>query len=113
MTETTAAPKAAPPAKAKKPADRKPKKGEPRAIKVGDLELTIDPDLLDDFELMDDIARLEEGEPQRAPSVLRRILGDDQFRQAMATLRDDKGKVRMSAAMEFFQSVFKAFSPNS
>lgn len=100
------------PVKAKKPADRKPKAGEPRTVRVRDISLVVDPDRMDDFELMDDMARLESGEPQRAPSVLRRLLGDEQYAQAMNALRDDAGKVRMEAAMELFKEIFEAF-PNS
>ena len=100
----------------KKPQDRKPAKAAPdlREFEVGALRLIVDAATLDDFELVDDLARIEDGEYLRAPSVLRRVLGTDQYKQAMDHLRDpETRRVSNQSAADFLGGVFKALSPNS
>lgn len=101
------------PAKAKKPADRKPKKAATHPVEVGDITIHVDSDALDDFELMEDVARMEDGEAHRAAGVLRRILGPEQFKLAMDALRNDAGRVSTEAALKLTKDVFASFSPNS
>src|SRR5690606_15805402 len=53
-------------------------------------EWTISQDALDDFELLDDLAELENGNAVRLPSALKRLLGAEQYREAMAVLRNEQ-----------------------
>ena len=104
------------PKNAKKPEDHKPKASEkPEWIEVTvrGVDLRIDPDALDDFELMDDLNELEQNEnPTRLPSILRRLVGD-QYREVMDALRGENGRVTVEAGSEFLGEVMEAVSPNS
>lgn len=74
----------------------------------------VDADTLDDFELLDDLAALQnEEDVTRVPSALRRLLGKDDYRRALDALRDDKGKVRIEPAAEFMMALIEALDPNS
>lgn len=109
--ETT---KATVPAGAKKPQDRKPKKGEPSKINVRGEVFEVAADALDDFELLDDLAQLEDGAGQKLPSVLRRLIGGEQFKKAMDLARDkDSGRVTNEAGAELVQEILEAVAPNS
>lgn len=67
----------------------------------------------DDFELLDDLARLDEGDLSRLPRILRRLIGRDQIEDAMDRLRDpDSGRVTRAVAAEFVFKLIKGFSGN-
>lgn len=103
-------------AKPKKPQDRKPKASPEgvRDVTVDGLKLRIVTSDLDDFELVDDLARLEDGEHMRAPSALRRILGTEQYRIVLDHLRDpDTQRVTNEAASTFVGELFEVLNPNS
>ncbi|WP_139244803.1 DUF5361 domain-containing protein [Arthrobacter woluwensis] len=67
----------------KKPQDRKPRvnKDGTKTVTVHGQEYTIAADALDDFELLDDLDSLDEGEVQRLPRILRRLLGKESFKR--------------------------------
>ena len=104
------------PANVKKPADHKPKKvetGGDRKVKIRGIELAIAADALDDFELLDDLGALEEGNGARLPSVLRRLVGD-QYRPLLDAVRDEEsGRVSIEAGGELVQEILAALDPNS
>ena len=104
------------PKNAKKPEDHKPKASDaPEVIEVTvrGVDLKIDADALDDFELMDDLNELEQNEnPARLPSILRRLVGD-QYRSVMDAIRGENGRVSVEAGSEFLGEVMEAISPNS
>lgn len=111
MTTTTE--KTAVPATAKKPQDRKPKDDGTMTVTVRGVELTVDREAFDDFELLDDLNALENGSPQRLPSVLRRLVGD-QWGKVMDGLRDkDTGRVSAEAGAGFVGELMEALNPNS
>lgn len=110
------------PAGAKRPQDRKPKaapKPQPKdgeiAIKVDGVDLVVQEDALDDFELLDDMSQLEVNQnAARLASVLRRLLGPDQFRVVMDHLRDDKtNRVSIDKGGDFVMAVLEAVNPSS
>lgn len=72
-------------------------------------------EVLDDFELLDDLNALDQrDDATRMPSVLRRFLGDAQFVKAMDLLRDKKtGRVTVEAGSEFVWDLMGALNPNS
>lgn len=105
------------PANAKKPADRKPKTDDvPESLTatIRDREWSIPRAALDDFELLDAFSQLQQEEDgTQIPFILRRLLGD-QWRAAMALLRDeDTGRVTIEAGAEFTQELMGALNPNS
>jgi len=106
----------------KKPQDHQSKKAKPKVEKVdGGWEvthkgatITLASEVFDDFELLDEIASVEEGKGNRLPALLRRLVGADQFRTVMEALRDKKtGRVSVEAGAEFLGEIFEAVDPNS
>lgn len=104
---------ATPPTGAKKPTDRQPKADEGRKVTAAGKTWTVSNDAMDDFELLDDLGQLEDGNAARLPRIMRRLLGDD-YKAALDTIRDeDSGKVRIEAAGEFIGEILKGLDPNS
>lgn len=100
------------PKTAKTPTDRKPKVGSDRVVIVDGKEWTVPESALDDFELLDDLGELENGNAARLPRVMRRLLGDD-YKRALDGLRDDDGRVRIGPASDFVRSLLEGLDPNS
>jgi len=107
----------------KKPQDHRPKV-EKVTVTVGDREaagrrttvsgitVTVLDEALDDFELLEDLAALEEQKASRLPSVARRLFGDE-YKTVMDALRSEAtGRVPIKAASEFIRDVFGALNPN-
>lgn len=68
---------------------------------------------LDDFEVLDAVAKLDARKVTAFPDVLRRIIGDD-FKVAMDGLRDQEtGRVSIEKGVRYVQDVMGAISPNS
>ncbi|MFT4081190.1 MAG: hypothetical protein QM638_01260 [Nocardioides sp.] len=107
------------PAGVKMPADRKPKRAgasdpDQRVVTIDGHDYTILPEAADDFELLDDLARIDDEDATRIPSVLRRLLGAEQMRVAMRNLRDpETGRVGVEAGVTFVAEVIKGLDPNS
>lgn len=99
----------------KGPQDRKPKAvaaPDSYTIEVRGETLTIPADALDDFELLDDLALVEEGKGQRLPALLRRLLGDD-YSRALDLIRDEgSGRVRLEDGATLVQDILAALNPN-
>lgn len=98
---------------AKTPEDHKPKAEEPPptvSVKIKGREWSIPREALDDFELMDDLAQLDDdGNIVRAASCMRRLFGETQRREIMDTLRDpETGRVSIEAGTGFLMDVFEA-----
>lgn len=87
--------------------------GKPLVLKINGVKWTVDPDAADDFELLEDLDVIDSGNPARIPKVLRRILGEEQYPKALEALRDDKGRVSVTDAAQFFYKIFEALNPNS
>lgn len=74
---------------------------------------------LDDFELVDDLNRIDDGgDATRMPAVLRRLLPDvddvSQWRAAMDAIRDkDTGRVSVKDGAAFVGELLEALNPNS
>ncbi|WP_119697044.1 hypothetical protein [Microbacterium halotolerans] len=119
------------PAAAKKPQDRKPKAPEKVEITLGEgddkrvvpghrvtvegITLEVPDEAMDDFEILDDFrtARAEE-DPTAFPSILRRLVGETEYRRVIAELRDPAtGRVTISRGIDFVNGIFGALNPNS
>lgn len=82
-------------------------------VTVRDIDLTIDLDVLDDFELLDMMASLEDGNALQAPRILRRIIGPE-YQNVMRALRDpETGRIAGDVAVEFIRDLFAELNPNS
>lgn len=100
----------------KKPQDRRAKidKDGSRTVTVRGLTVTVPLEVMDDFELLDDLNAMDNDEPQALPSILRRVLGKEHFKEAMRILRDPAtGRVSITDGAEFVGELFKALDPNS
>ena len=104
----------------KNPQDHKPKaaakESSARTVEVQGLALTIDPDVFDDFELIDGIRRIDSGEPGSAllmPELMRAMVGANQYRQVLDHLRGDNGRVGLKAGAKFLADLMRAYDPNS
>ncbi|NKG21111.1 hypothetical protein [Paeniglutamicibacter terrestris] len=96
----------------KAPQDRKPKQDEAPAqvtITVDGFEVTLDADKLDDYDLMENIARVDDGERERVVLVLRSMLGPDVHEEVKAKFRGDDGRIRVEPMIMFFYEVMKQF----
>lgn len=109
MTTTT---KTTVPADVKQPQDRKPKDDGTLTATVRGVTVTVSKDAFDDFELLDDLNALENGSPQRLPSVLRRLVGD-QWGKVMDGLRGDNGRVSAEDGAGFVGELMEVLNPNS
>ena len=70
-------------------------------------EYKIDPKAFDDYELLEDIYKVEvEGSQGHMVSVVNRLLGDKQKRDLMEHLRDKNGRVGMTAMFEAVMEIF-------
>lgn len=61
---------------------------------------SIDDDALDDFELLEDLNRLDSGAAQVVPDIVRRLLGAEQLGAMREHLRGENGRVKVTAAAQ-------------
>ena len=106
------------PANAKQPEDHKPKAEDDTpqdvSVTVKGVDLTIPGDAMDDFELLDDLYELDQKKnPARLPSLMKRLVGEEQWADIMEALRGDNGRVSVEAGAEFVGEVLEAINPNS
>ena len=104
------------PENAKKPSDHK-KKAETaqqdRTVTIRGVEVTVAADAMDDFELLDDLGELENGNGGRLPRILRRLAGDA-YRPLLEAVRDgETGRVPVEAGAELAREILEALDPNS
>lgn len=106
---------------AKMPMDKKSKKAlvetsEGFCVSAAGRDWVLSREALDDFELLSDLAELDKGNEKaivRIPAMLKALLGDEQYRAAMALLRDGStGRVSVADGVGFVTELFGAF-PNS
>lgn len=102
-----------------KPQDHKPKAA-PKAkvvdgqlvAKVRNIDWKIPEENFDDFELMGWLHQ-SDTHPELMPSILERLLGDEQYAKAMNLLRGSNGRVSAEDGIAFLEEIFEVFSPNS
>lgn len=70
-------------------------------------EFEIPADILDDYELVEMIAELDDGKMQNLPKIITCVLGDNQKKALMEHLRED-GKVPMTAMSKAFFEIMGA-----
>lgn len=81
-------------------------------VTVQGLDLTINPDLFDDFELLEEMAAVADGDALRAVPLVRRVLGGD-YARVLDHLRTESGRVPATAVVAFLTDLMGAVSPNS
>lgn len=67
-----------------------------KEITTHGVTLTVDPDILDDYEILVLIKRLDNKELQYVPDIIRKLLGEEQERKVIDAMVADHGKCRIS-----------------
>lgn len=111
------------------PTDATPVPVEPKEPATRQVEVVLEPrdnfpgvsvevafytDASDDFELLEDLARLDEGAQSRTPAILRRMVPADDRARILNALRDEEtGRVPIALGIRFVWALLNAASPNS
>lgn len=70
----------------------------------------IDENALDDAELLEDLCALDEGAVYRFPSVIRKLLGEENKKRLYEHLRGEDGRVHTSALSTELQDIFSSLN---
>ena len=72
-------------------------------------KLEIPDENLDDYELLEDLAALDDGDENtgKVVSVYRRLLGDDQYNKLKEHIRGQNGRVSASTMIETLGEIFE------
>lgn len=72
-------------------------------------EFELLPDALDDWELVEDIGEISGDSPDmaKAVSVFERLIGKNQYKALKEHVRDENGKVRVSAILAELENIFE------
>ncbi|WRS29607.1 hypothetical protein U6G28_08775 [Actinomycetaceae bacterium MB13-C1-2] len=82
-------------------------------VVVGDdLTLVVDKDVLNDWEVLELIDEAEEN-PLRFPRLVKKVLGDTQYKKVKDYCRDDSGRVNPETIGEVFADVMGRLAKNS
>ncbi|KFI56593.1 hypothetical protein [Bifidobacterium callitrichos] len=85
----------------------------PKTVTVHGVTLTIDPELFDDYEIVEDLYDVQSGEnPLKAVPLLRRLLGD-KYEEVKDALRGEDGRITSEALDTFLTDLMEAANPNS
>ncbi|HWU28025.1 MAG TPA: hypothetical protein VN041_02905 [Microbacterium sp.] len=129
--ESTSVPKGAKQPQDRKPKDDKPKvdqveidtptgevddEGKPKTRKVKasrvairGIVVTVPHEALDDFEVLDDIrAAQDSDDASRMPALLRRLVGDVDYKRVLNALRGANGRVSIADGGQFVMDLFEA-----
>lgn len=90
-------------------------------VDVNGVTVTVDLKVFDDWNFLDDLARIEAagsgestdvGDQLRVVAIVRRIFGK-QYRDVLATLADDEGHIPVQGVMDALTKVLSTAAPNS
>lgn len=70
-------------------------------------QYSIDQEVMDDYELLEDLCEVDNGNAGKITTAARRILGDDQLKALKEHLRNEKGRVPASKMIEEISQIFK------
>lgn len=83
-----------------------------RTITVAGLQLTVDPTVFDDFELLESLAEIQRGDILGLPKVFRAVAGD-QAQALLDAVRDERGRVTATAATEVLVQIMRELAPKA
>ena len=69
-------------------------------------ECDIDEDRLDDWEVLDQISGMEDGDLLQAPRLLKKLLSKEDVRKLMDLHREESGRVPTEAIMDELLDIF-------
>ncbi len=102
-----------------RPQDHRPAQGKPRTVTVKGISLTLDPKLMDDWELVEllyDYQSDPEGNALAVIPFLRKVLGDGYARVKDALRDPDTGRISGESMGEFVEELMEKLNdaaPNS
>lgn len=83
-----------------------------RAITVAGVQLTVDPAVFDDFELLESLAEIQRGDVLALPAVFRAVAGD-KAQALLDALRGENGRVAATAATEVLVQIMRELAPKA
>ena len=85
-----------------------------RRVTVRDVTVEVADEVMDDFEVLDQLNKIEgDNNPAAFAGLLRALVGDE-FRRVLDELRDPvTGRVKVETGIEFVMELFQALDPNS
>lgn len=83
-----------------------------RTITVAGVQLTVDPTVLDDFELLESLAEIQRGDILGLPIVFRAVAGD-KAQELLDALRGENGRVTATAATEVLVQIMRELAPKA
>ena len=83
-----------------------------RTITVVGVQLTVDPTVLDDFELLELLAEIQRGDIIVLPTVFRAVAGD-KAQELLDALRGENGRVTATAATEVLVQIMRELNPKA
>lgn len=78
-------------------------------VTVRGITVAVDPDLMDDIDMVDDFAAVQDGDVFAIPRLLRRLFGDD-YRRVKHGLAGADGVTKATDFIEFMGEVMRAVS---
>ena len=83
-----------------------------RTITVADVQLTVDPTIFDDFELLEALAEIQRGDILALPTVFRAVAGD-QASALLNSIRRGDGRVTATDATEVLVQIMSELAPKA
>lgn len=83
-----------------------------KTVEIGGFELDIDTAVFADFEFIESLADVANGEPANVIRPFRLLFTGDTYQKVKDHLRDEDGRVTVKAMSAFLAKVVKAAAPN-
>lgn len=83
-----------------------------KTVEIDGFELDIDTTVFADFEFLESLADVANGEPANVIRPFRLLFAGDTYQKVKDHLRDDDGRVPVTAMSAFLAKVVKAAAPN-
>jgi len=83
-----------------------------KTVEIDGFELDIDVSVFADFEFLESLADVANGEPANVIRPFRMLFAGDTYQKVKDHLRDEDGRVPVKAMSAFLSKVVKAAAPN-
>ena len=83
-----------------------------KTVEIDGFELDIDTTVFADFEFIESLADVANGEPANVIRPFRLLFAGDTYQKVKDHLRDEDGRVTVKAMSTFLAKVVKAVAPN-
>lgn len=83
-----------------------------RMIEIRGVQVTLDPTVFDDFELLESLAEVQRGDVLALPTVFRAVVGN-KAQALLDAVRDERGRVTATAATEVLVQIMRELAPKA